>query len=1184
MIKLDFTTGQARQEVQSFRTSLKQLGAETKLTKKEVTGLETKFKNKLQADKTKEELKKVTREAGLSKKEFSQLSKRLGMTKRQFKDVSREANFAGKSLSKIKSIAKVAALSIAGLSLAAVAFATTVKTITTGAAFEQQMAIVAGVTRATTKEVENLTAAAKEMGATTEFTATQSAEALRFLGMAGLGAVKSIEALPGTIDLATAGALQLGEAADFATNILSGMNLEVSELNRVNDVLVATSTRSNTNIRELAEGMKYVAPVANQLGYSIEQVSALMGTLANSGIKASDAGTDLRQALLRLPKVFKALGVDGEGKGLIDALKLVNEQGWSANKVMESFGLISVKSALALKSSIPTYEKLVKNLKDSKGEAGELAAKMRDTLTGSWKELNSTIEATQLDIFDEYKDSMKSAVKDTTEWIRDHKEELIGTVKIFTDLLTVVVKLVGYGAAIIGLLGNIIGLGYVVQRAGLAGDRQAKEREALLQFVAARAKAFEEGEKDLSRFDREIVRLTESINGMTQAELETQAQILNTTDARKKQNVEIKKTAINIGNLISEIDKEIKFMDDSLSDYELFLKTKNELLLDQQERDLQSWDDHYDEFQTYYDNDIVAYTAWLEKRKELQSAIFGEEVFDADAAKAEFTDVNKWVDNAMKSKKEKDSTLAAAVSPGENYIKFVQAIEKLLTLPQRMVDATTSLLNTISKLGANFKKSVLDFEEALKNALADASEILTQGVVQIFRTLGNLPKILSDGAKEFARELADSIPLLVEEFVKGIGKFFEGLKNELPGLIESVAKSMAKAVYRAILAQFGITEGGTPGQQSDANTKQAIKDLLDQQETKSGQSLPQLLEEFNNLERERLELDFESSTYFEDSLEILQQQYEVLGQIEAKSDEQLRALKEALGSIQNTIGVLSGQKYSLALAPTELARQSALYDELRSAAETGDPAAVQAFADFAVTYLDNFQAMYASSLTYQQEYLEVMEDLRAIGAITQAKIEEAEKVQKQWRDDLLLATQDLYNRASGEEGEGIKVEGINLLEIAIDLVTEAVDAIVGDLISHVLDVNIIGGAGGGYPGSSQIGDVVDIIEKTTGVDIPFLANGAIVKKPTLTMLGEGENDEIVMPLDNFGNSKYSGKSNEELQLMREQNMLLTRLVQQRTNININPEISIDGGQFEGTIKTVSYNNLIEQRDRGEAII
>jgi TP901 family phage tail tape measure protein len=279
-----------------------------------------------------------------------------------------------------------------------------------GATFEKTMKTVGGVSRATAKELQQLTDVAREMGATTEFTANQAGQALQFLAMAGFTAEQSIAALPGTLDLATAGQLDLASASDIVTDTLTAMGLKVGDLTRLNDVFIATITRSNTNVQMLGQSFKFAAPIAAQLGISIESLSAMFGILANSGIKASDAGTDLRQALLRTAKAAETLGLD-KGSTLIDVLEELNRKQADVNEVTDLFGIIATKSVLVLKENIEQYRKLHTELDNADGESKELADTMRDTLSGSFATLNSAVSETGLVLFDLTKES----IKDTTD-------------------------------------------------------------------------------------------------------------------------------------------------------------------------------------------------------------------------------------------------------------------------------------------------------------------------------------------------------------------------------------------------------------------------------------------------------------------------------------------------------------------------------------------------------------------------------------------------------------------------------------------------------------------------------------------------------------------------------------------------------------------------------------------------
>jgi len=300
----------------------------------------------------------------------------------------------------------------------------TKRIISIGAQYEQSMAAVRGVTRATDKQFEALSATAKRLGETTEFTASQAAGGLRFLGMAGFGAEKAIAALPGVLDLATASGVELARSADIASNALTAMQLDVGELGRVNDVFVSTITRSNTNMEMLADSFRYAAPKANAYGYSIEQLSGMIGALGNAGVQGSMAGTQLSFAFSRVEKVAKKLGL-GAGAQLIDVLRAMNAAGWDTGKVMKEFGERGGRAALILKGIIPTVERLTAANMSAAGEAKKLADTMRDTVIGAWKELKSAVEGIAIDAFTSNATSLKDDLRELTKTVRDNKEEWV---------------------------------------------------------------------------------------------------------------------------------------------------------------------------------------------------------------------------------------------------------------------------------------------------------------------------------------------------------------------------------------------------------------------------------------------------------------------------------------------------------------------------------------------------------------------------------------------------------------------------------------------------------------------------------------------------------------------------------------------------------------------------------------
>jgi len=302
--------------------------------------------------------------------------------------------------------------------------------VKTGAKFEQTMATVKGVTRATEQQFKALTAEARLMGETTMWTASESAEGLKFLGMAGFGVVKSIKALPGVLDLATSSGIGLGEAADIASNALTAMRLPVEELNRVNDTFAATITTSNVDTRMLAESFKYSAPLAAAYGYQIETLAALIGELGNAGIQGTMAGTQLAMSMQAVSKEFKYFNEQGVDtakytKDLVGALKLLEDQSASADQVMNIFSQRAGRAMLALLGvGTEAIDKYIAKIKDMKGANKDLADVMRSTTIGRWKTFKSVLESIKIDIFNDQMGGLNSTIESMTEYLKAHRDEI----------------------------------------------------------------------------------------------------------------------------------------------------------------------------------------------------------------------------------------------------------------------------------------------------------------------------------------------------------------------------------------------------------------------------------------------------------------------------------------------------------------------------------------------------------------------------------------------------------------------------------------------------------------------------------------------------------------------------------------------------------------------------------------
>lgn len=242
--------------------------------------------------------------------------------------------------------------------------------------FEDSIARVGAVANASEADMARLTDTARQLGRDTVFSASQAAEGMKYLAMAGFDANETIAAMPGMLDLAAAGNTDLGRTADIASDILSAFKLKAEDMGKVSDTLAKTFTTSNTSLEMLGDTMKYVGPVAATVGMSLQDTSAMAGMLGNVGIKASQAGTVMRAALLRLaapPKMAKdALGelAGVAGPELDELYEQIGDTGGALDALKE-LGMTTRDQAGNLRPMVDILEEL--NLRTATMGSGEKA-------------------------------------------------------------------------------------------------------------------------------------------------------------------------------------------------------------------------------------------------------------------------------------------------------------------------------------------------------------------------------------------------------------------------------------------------------------------------------------------------------------------------------------------------------------------------------------------------------------------------------------------------------------------------------------------------------------------------------------------------------------------------------------------------------------------------------------------
>lgn len=322
--------------------------------------------------------------------------------------------FAGNMLTEVVSQAKNAAGAVLNI----------------GMNFESGMSKVQAISGASGEDLAALTDKAKEMGAKTKFSATESAEAMQYMAMAGWKTGDMLNGIEGIMNLAAASGEDLATTSDIVTDALTAFGLSAQDSTHFADVLAQASSNANTNVGMMGETFKYVAPVAGAMGYSAEDVATAIGLMANSGIKASQAGTSLRTILTRMAKPTKEVqtAMDQLGVSVIDSdgnMKSLHEimddlrSGFSGLSEAEKVNMAStlgetdgMSGLLAIvNASDRDYQKLTDSINNCSGAAESMAETMQDNLEGQLTILGSTAESLALEIYE----SVKGPLTDMTK-------------------------------------------------------------------------------------------------------------------------------------------------------------------------------------------------------------------------------------------------------------------------------------------------------------------------------------------------------------------------------------------------------------------------------------------------------------------------------------------------------------------------------------------------------------------------------------------------------------------------------------------------------------------------------------------------------------------------------------------------------------------------------------------------
>lgn len=354
--------------------------------------------------------------------------------------------------------------------------------IKVGSDFEAGMSQVQAISGASGEELEKLKNKAKEMGATTKFSATESAEALNYMAMAGWKTEDMLGGLEGVMNLAAASGEDLATASDIVTDAMTALGMQASEAGHFSDVLAAAASNANTSVGGMGETFKYAGAMAGTLGYSVEDVALATGLMANAGIKGTMAGTSLNSIMTRLSTntngardAIEELGVaffneDGSARSLTDVMgelreataDMTTEQ--KANFANTVAGMEAQKGLSAiLNATEGDYNKLSAAIQNADGCALEMAKTMQDNLQGQLTILQSGLEGLGISLYETFQGTAKDVVKEAQGMVQQLQDAfnaggLDGLVSAVGDVLAQIIeRLAGAAPELVNMAVSLVG-------------------------------------------------------------------------------------------------------------------------------------------------------------------------------------------------------------------------------------------------------------------------------------------------------------------------------------------------------------------------------------------------------------------------------------------------------------------------------------------------------------------------------------------------------------------------------------------------------------------------------------------------------------------------------------------------------------------------------------------------------
>lgn len=447
-------------------------------------------KNKLETLKTaQQQADEALKNGTISKDQYDALQREIIETEQELKRLEEQANQSATALQKISATGeklKDVGSNIDGagkklLPVTATVTALGTASVKTAADFEAAMSKVAAVSGASGKELEDLTAKAREMGSKTKFSASEAAEAMNYMAMAGWKTEDMLSGIEGVMNLAAASGEDLATTSDIVTDALTAFGLSVQDSGHFADVLAAASSNANTNVSMMGETFKYCAPIAGALGFSVEDTAEAIGLMANAGIKSTQAGTSLRTIMTNLSGEVKICGenigevtvattnADGSMRDLSDILADCRTafSGLSESEKAAAAESLVGKNAMSgflaiMNAGEADIAKLSGAIDNCNGAAQSMADTMNNNLEGQLTILKSQLQELAISFGEVLLPAVKSIVSFLQGFINvlnsmpDGMKQTIVTIALVAAALGPVLIIIGKVISAVGTIMTIV--------------------------------------------------------------------------------------------------------------------------------------------------------------------------------------------------------------------------------------------------------------------------------------------------------------------------------------------------------------------------------------------------------------------------------------------------------------------------------------------------------------------------------------------------------------------------------------------------------------------------------------------------------------------------------------------------------------------------------------------------------